>query len=209
MGFLFALAPPKAAEHLKHNMLEELGIEEESGVSHPSLLRALATQAGLGARLPELGFLRVFVGTRRGEQHQAAGVIPAVHMRRLVELYWRPIYSVIRHAYSKSHDDAKDLTQEFFATVMLDRELVKRYAPERGSFRALLRTALTYFMRDVARGLARQPGQRKFKRALRLRQGEWASGVRRLSEGFPSRFPDAPRRTRRAPFDTHRALHRC
>ncbi len=78
-------------------------------------------------------------------------------MRRLVELYWRPIYCVIRHAYSKNHDDAKDLTQEFFATVMLDRELVKRYAPERGSFRALLRTALTYFMRDVARGLARQP----------------------------------------------------
>src|SRR5262245_34630128 len=76
----------------------------------------------------------------------------ARHLRRLVELYWRPVYSVIRQSWSRSHDDAKDLTQDFFATVVLDRELVKTYAPERGSFRTLLRTAITRFMQDVVRG---------------------------------------------------------
>jgi len=78
------------------------------------------------------------------------------HLGRLIELYWRPVYSVIRHAYGRAHDDAKDLTQEFFATVVVDRALVRTFAPERGSFRTLLRTALTHFMRDVARGATRQ-----------------------------------------------------
>ena len=54
LAFLYALAPPEATANLAHNMLEELGIEEESGVAHPSLLRNLATGAGLGDRLPEL-----------------------------------------------------------------------------------------------------------------------------------------------------------
>jgi DNA-directed RNA polymerase specialized sigma24 family protein len=73
------------------------------------------------------------------------------HLERLVRLYWRPVYSLIRHGWHKCHDDAKDLTQEFFARVVLDRELVKAYAPERGSFRSLVRAAITSFMRDVAR----------------------------------------------------------
>jgi RNA polymerase sigma factor (sigma-70 family) len=77
-------------------------------------------------------------------------------LERLIELYWRPVYCVIRHAYTKDHDEAKDLTQDFFATVVLDRELVRRYAPERGSFRSFLRPALTRFMHDVARGAGRQ-----------------------------------------------------
>jgi pyrroloquinoline quinone (PQQ) biosynthesis protein C len=54
LAFLFALAPPDVAENLSHNMLEELGIEEASGTAHPSLLKRLAVEAGLGPRLPEL-----------------------------------------------------------------------------------------------------------------------------------------------------------
>lgn len=54
LAFLYALAPPDAAANLAHNMLEELGIEDESGVAHPSLLRTLAAGAGLEARLAEL-----------------------------------------------------------------------------------------------------------------------------------------------------------
>jgi hypothetical protein len=47
------LAPnPRAA--LAHNMLEEMGVEDESGVAHPSLLEDLAAGAGIGPRLPEL-----------------------------------------------------------------------------------------------------------------------------------------------------------
>lgn len=46
LAFLYAVAPPKAAESLKHNMLEELGLDE-AGVSHPALLLELAAAVGL------------------------------------------------------------------------------------------------------------------------------------------------------------------
>lgn len=78
------------------------------------------------------------------------------HVRRLVELYWKPVYCVLRYAWGKGHDDAKDLTQEFFATVVFDRALLESYSPSRGSFRALLRTALARFMTDMNRGATRQ-----------------------------------------------------
>lgn len=75
----------------------------------------------------------------------------ARHLGRLVQLYWRPVYCVIRYSWGKPHDEAKDLTQEFFATVVLDRQLVRTYVPERGSFRVLLRSTITLFMRDMGR----------------------------------------------------------
>lgn len=77
------------------------------------------------------------------------------YLGRLVELYWRPVYSVIRHAHTRRsadpHQDAKDLTQDFFATVVLDRDLFGGYERGRGSFRTLLRTALARFLVDVGR----------------------------------------------------------
>ena len=52
LAFLYALAPPTAAPDLRHNLLEELGLEEESGRPHPDLLVDLLAGAGLGHRLP-------------------------------------------------------------------------------------------------------------------------------------------------------------
>src|SRR5436309_12482969 len=54
LAFLYALAPPAAAADLQHNLLEELGLEEESARPHPDLLRDLLAGAGLGCRLPIL-----------------------------------------------------------------------------------------------------------------------------------------------------------
>ena len=54
LAFLYAVAPPAASNDVLHNMLEELGIEEEDGTSHPDLLVHVLTGAGLGAWLPEL-----------------------------------------------------------------------------------------------------------------------------------------------------------
>jgi pyrroloquinoline quinone (PQQ) biosynthesis protein C len=45
LAFLFALVPPSDENKLKHNMLEELGLDEE-GISHPGLLMQLAEAAG-------------------------------------------------------------------------------------------------------------------------------------------------------------------
>ncbi len=46
LAFLYSAAPPAAVENIKHNMLEELGLDEE-GVSHPALLFDLAAGIGL------------------------------------------------------------------------------------------------------------------------------------------------------------------
>lgn len=45
LAFLYSVAPPAAVENLKHNMLEELGLDAE-GISHPALLLELAAKAG-------------------------------------------------------------------------------------------------------------------------------------------------------------------
>ena len=52
LAYLLAIAPPDSQERVKHNLLEELGIEDEH--AHPDLLKVLAKGAGLGHLLPEL-----------------------------------------------------------------------------------------------------------------------------------------------------------
>ena len=54
LAFLYALAPPAAAADLRHNLLEELGLDEDSGRPHPDLLRDLLKGAGLAPRLMAL-----------------------------------------------------------------------------------------------------------------------------------------------------------
>ncbi|MBI4430472.1 MAG: iron-containing redox enzyme family protein [Candidatus Omnitrophica bacterium] len=45
LAFLYSVAPPASTEDVKHNMLEELGLDEE-GIPHPKLLIKLAQHAG-------------------------------------------------------------------------------------------------------------------------------------------------------------------
>ncbi len=45
LAFLFSVAPPESVDEVKHNMLEELGLDEE-GLPHPQLLVKLAKHAG-------------------------------------------------------------------------------------------------------------------------------------------------------------------
>lgn len=45
LAFLYSVAPPAAAPTIQHNMLEELGLDDE-GICHPDLLLQLAEAAG-------------------------------------------------------------------------------------------------------------------------------------------------------------------
>ncbi|WOD39657.1 iron-containing redox enzyme family protein [Nodosilinea sp. E11] len=45
LAFLYAVAPPEAAPQIKHNLLEELGLDQVA-ICHPDLLYQLATAAG-------------------------------------------------------------------------------------------------------------------------------------------------------------------
>ncbi len=80
-------------------------------------------------------------------------------LNRLISLYWKPVYCMIRRGGARSNEDAKDLCQEFFARVVLEGPLVERYAPARGSFRAFLKAALRNFLGGEARdGRAQKRG---------------------------------------------------
>lgn len=55
LAFLFAVAPPSEADKLRHNLLEELGLEEGAQSSHPALLFHLMEAAGFdGQRQAQL-----------------------------------------------------------------------------------------------------------------------------------------------------------
>jgi RNA polymerase sigma-70 factor (ECF subfamily) len=77
-------------------------------------------------------------------------------LAKLCELYWHPVYSVIRrHGFDA--DEAADLTQEFFARV-LEKNYFRDADPARGRFRAFLSGAVRHFVsnaRDRARAVKR------------------------------------------------------
>ncbi len=88
--------------------------------------------------------------------HEGSPAERETALQRLVGLYWKPVYCLIRHGWRKGNEDAKDLTQEFFTVILVERGLAGRFAPERGSFRKLLRTAVANFMRDASKAASRE-----------------------------------------------------
>jgi RNA polymerase sigma-70 factor (ECF subfamily) len=63
---------------------------------------------------------------------------------RVIALYWKPVYRFVRLKFHKNNEDAKDLTQGFFA-VALQRDFFARFDPARASFRTYLRMAVERF----------------------------------------------------------------
>src|SRR5438128_11279475 len=48
----------------------------------------------------------------------------------LATAYWRPVYGYLRLHWRKPHDEAADLTQDFFAHA-LEKDLLARFDPAR------------------------------------------------------------------------------
>lgn len=63
---------------------------------------------------------------------------------RLARAYWKPAYFFIRRR-GRSVDEAKDLTQGFFA-ALLERDVLKGVDPAKGRFRTFLLTVLERFL---------------------------------------------------------------
>ncbi|MBI2933369.1 MAG: sigma-70 family RNA polymerase sigma factor [Planctomycetes bacterium] len=76
-------------------------------------------------------------------------------LNRLLKQYWKPIYAYVRVRWDKSNEDAKDLTQEFFASLM-ERDALQSVDPGRGRFRQFLKTSLEHFLIDENRSQTRQ-----------------------------------------------------
>lgn len=98
---------------------------------------------------------------------------------QLAEIYWRPVYKYIRIGWGKNNEEAKDLTQEFFASVFRP-EFLARADPARGRFRTFVLASVRNFLRDYEklRGTVKRGGE-----ALHVQVDP------ALEEGLPSNEP--------------------
>ena len=82
-------------------------------------------------------------------------------LEKLCRTYWRPIYSFIRRQ-GVGTEDAKDLTQGFFA-LLLERKDLNTVRKEKGRLRSYLLASVKHFLADQSRNamaVKRGKGQR-------------------------------------------------
>ncbi|MFN7998063.1 MAG: hypothetical protein U0Q18_30865 [Bryobacteraceae bacterium] len=72
----------------------------------------------------------------------------------LVAAYWKPVYKHIRLKWNQSNEDAKDLTQSFFAHA-LEKDVFSGYDPDKAAFRTYVRTCLDRFIANQVQSAAR------------------------------------------------------
>jgi len=94
---------------------------------------------------------------------EAQGPTPAAQaaLEKLCRTYWRPIYGFVRRQGSEP-EEAKDLTQGFFA-LLLERRDLNTVRKEKGRLRSYLLTSLKHFLtneRSRALAIKRGEGQR-------------------------------------------------
>lgn len=85
-----------------------------------------------------------FPSTHASLLEAAAAALPNEALERVIALYWKPVYRFIRYKFRKENEDAKDLTQSFFASA-LERDFFARFDPSKASFRTYLRMAVERF----------------------------------------------------------------
>jgi DNA-directed RNA polymerase specialized sigma24 family protein len=73
----------------------------------------------------------------------------------LLTTYWKPVYKYVRLRHGASNEDAKDLTQGFFARA-LEKDFFAAYDSEKGTFRTYLRTCLERFVQNERKAASRQ-----------------------------------------------------
>lgn len=73
----------------------------------------------------------------------------------LIAAYWKPVYKHLRLKWNKSNEDAKDLTQGFFAQA-LEKGYLQNYDPAKARFRTFLRTCLDGYVANENKAAQRQ-----------------------------------------------------
>jgi RNA polymerase sigma-70 factor (ECF subfamily) len=104
------------------------------------------------------------------------GARDAGALQRLIERYWKPAYFFIRRR-GASIEDAKDLTQAFFAAI-LEREALARVERGHGRFRAWLLACLRNFLSDQSdRARAERRGGGRLPASIDAAESEYARDV--------------------------------
>jgi DNA-directed RNA polymerase specialized sigma24 family protein len=118
---------------------------------------------------------------------------------KLADLYWPPVFAYFS-AQGHAPDYAADLTQAFFADVVLQRRLFERANQDSGRLRSLMLTSLKNFLIDQHRSKAR----RIEKSHVAIDSVEW-----RLTEPLRKLEPEVAFNRRWALAVCHEALRRC
>lgn len=103
------------------------------------------------------GQARVFPATRHSLVLDAAGDTGSAPESReaICAIYWKPVYAWLRAKWGRSNEDAKDLTQGFFA-MLFSHGLLADYRPELGTFRGWIRGCADNFVRKQSESDGRQ-----------------------------------------------------
>jgi RNA polymerase sigma factor (sigma-70 family) len=99
-----------------------------------------------------------FPPTRRSAVAAVASGDPAERARAfdvLVRAYWRPVYAHLRLRWRHGPEEARDLTQGFFARAF-EKSFFADYDPSRALFRTYMKTCLDRFATDAVRKEARE-----------------------------------------------------
>lgn len=82
-----------------------------------------------------------------GERQRALDVLAAA--------YWKPIYKYIRLRWDRPNEDAKDLTQGFFARLV-EKDLLANYDPSRARLRTYLRVCVDGYVANEDKAAGRE-----------------------------------------------------
>jgi RNA polymerase sigma factor (sigma-70 family) len=98
-----------------------------------------------------------FPATRWSAVLAARSDDPAERSRALETIagtYWKPIYNYLRIRWAKSNEDAKDLTQDFFAKLF-EKEYLDGFDPSKARLRTFLRICADRFAANDAKASKR------------------------------------------------------
>jgi len=112
---------------------------------------------------------------------EAQGESPAAQaaVEKLCRTYWRPIYGFVRRQGTEA-EEAKDLTQGFFA-LLLERRDLNMVRKEKGRLRSYLLTSLKHFLTN----------ERNRARAIKRGEGQHLIPLDQFHEGEPAGFEPA------------------
>ena len=108
------------------------------------------THIGAGnGRFPETHRSAISAAASEDETRRRPG------QEAIAAAYWKPVYRYIRLRWRSSNEDAKDLTQSFFAAAF-EREFFSAYDARKGTFRTFLRVCLDRFLVNERKFASRQ-----------------------------------------------------
>jgi len=106
----------------------------------------------------------------------------------IIEGYWKPAYKYIRIKWQVTNEDAKDLTQGFFATA-IEKNYFAGYDPVKASFQTFIRTCLDGFVANQKKSdqrLKRGGGAAHF--SLDFSEAENELSLQLVSQATPEEY---------------------